>query len=368
MSGQTVRVPHSRPRLTVDLDALAENYRHVCDRLGAVPAGAAVKADAYGLGVEPVAQRLWAEGCREFFVANVDEGVELRGILSRANINVFDGAAPGTEDALVAHDLVPIVITLDQLSGWQATASRHGALLPVGVHFDTGINRTGLGRGDTATLIEERDRLDGLELRHVVSHLASADERTDQSERQLERFRAIRAAFPAGLASLANSAGIFRGAEFHFELGRPGIALYGGVPSDSLDRPLSTVVTLEAPILQIRDVDAGDEIGYGASYVADGPRVHAAVGVGYADGYHRRGSNLATAAIDGRAVPVVGRVSMDLTIVDVTDVPASQRAPGSMVELIGSSAPVERLATAAGTISYEVFTSLGSRYERVYRG
>jgi alanine racemase len=333
-----------------------------------VPAGAAVKADAYGLGIEPVARRLWAEGCREFFVANVDEGIELRGILPSADVSVFDGAAPGTEDALVAYDLVPIVISLDQLSGWQATASRHGGPLPVGVHFDTGINRTGLGRDETATLIEERSRLDGLGLRHVVSHLASADERTDQSERQLERFRAIRAAFPRGLASLANSAGIFRGAEFHFDLGRPGIALYGGVPSDSLDRPLSTVVTLEAPILQVRDVDEGDEVGYGATHVVAGPRIHAVIGVGYADGYHRSGSNLATAAIDGRPVPVVGRVSMDLTVIDVTGVPPAARMPGSMVELIGASAPVEQLAVAADTISYEVFTSLGSRYERVYRG
>jgi alanine racemase len=354
--------------LTVDLDALAENYRHVRERLAGVPAGAAVKADAYGLGIEPVARRLWSEGCREYFVANVDEGIELRGILPRADINVFDGAVPGTEDALVAHGLVPIVITLDQLSGWQAAASRQGAPLPVGVHFDTGINRTGLGRSETATLIDERARLDGLELRHVLSHLASADEPTDQSERQLERFRAVRAAFPTGLASLANSAGIFRGAEFHFDLGRPGLALYGGVPSGSLDRPLSTVVTLEAPILQVRDVDAGDEVGYGATHVVDRPRVHAVVGVGYADGYHRSGSNRAEAAIDGQAVPVVGRVSMDLTILDVTDVAPAARAPGSMVELIGRSASADRLAEAAGTISYEVFTSLGSRYERIYRG
>ncbi|MEZ5245398.1 MAG: alanine racemase [Acidimicrobiales bacterium] len=361
-------MPHSRPRLTVDLDALAENYRHVRERLAGVPAGAAVKADAYGLGIEPVARRLWSEGCGEFFVANVDEGIELRGILPQANINVFDGAAPGTEDALVVHGLVPVVITLDQLSGWQATASRRGVRLPVGVHFDTGINRTGLGRRDTATLMEEPDRLDGLDLRHVVSHLASADEPTDQSERQLERFRAIRAAFPGGLASLANSAGIFRGTEFHFDLGRPGIALYGGAPSDALDRPLSTVVTLEAPILQVREVETGDEIGYGATHVVDGPRVHAVVGLGYADGYHRAGSNRAEAVIEGQVVPVVGRVSMDLTILDVTDVPPAARAPGSMVELLGPVASVERLGAAAGTISYEVFTSLGSRYERVYLG
>lgn len=361
-------MPHSRPRLTVDLDALADNYRLVRDRLAGVPAGAAVKADAYGLGVEPVAQRLWAEGCREFFVANVDEGVELRRILSQAAINVFDGAVPGTEDALVAHGLVPIVISLDQLSGWQATAARNGSPLPVGLHFDTGINRTGLGSRDTATLAEERTRLDGLELRHVLSHLASADEPTDQSARQLERFRGIRAAFPGGVASLANSAGIFRGAEYHFDLGRPGIALYGGSPGAVMDPAPATVVTLEAPILQLRDVVAGDEVGYGATHVVDGPRVHAVVGVGYADGYHRSGSNRAEAAIGGRVVPVVGRVSMDLTILDVTDVAPAARTPGSMVELIGRHAPVDRLAQAAGTISYEVLTSLGSRYERVYQG
>ena len=368
MNGQTGPVPHSRPRLTVDLDALAENYRHVLDRLAGVSAGAAVKADAYGLGIEPVARRLWAEGCREFFVANVDEGIKLREILPEAEINVFDGAVPGTEDALVAHTLVPVVISLDQLSAWQAAAKRHGVALPVGVHFDTGINRTGLGAAETATLIDERSRIEGLELRHVVSHLASADEPTDQSERQLERFRVIRAAFPDGIASLANSAGIFRGAEFHFDLGRPGIALYGGAPSSSLDRPLSTVVTLEAPILQLRDVEAGDEVGYGATHVVDGPRVHAVVGVGYADGYHRAGSNAAEAAIAGQVVPVVGRVSMDLTILDVTDVAPAARTPGSMVELIGPTASVERLADAAGTISYEVLTALGPRYERVYRG
>ena len=356
-------------RLTVRLDAVRENYRRILAELAGVPAGAAVKADGYGLGAVPVSQGLWAEGCREFFVASLAEGVELRAALPDVAINVFNGAVPGTEHDLLANDLVPLVISPAQLHGWRAEARRAGRTLPVGLHFDTGMNRTGIPATEAAAILDDPSALDGLEIRHVMSHLASADEPdSTQPEEQLARFVEVRERFPQGVASLANSGGIFRGAEFHFDLTRPGIAIYGGAPFPGHDNPMRQTVVLEAPILQLRDVEPGDRVGYGATYDVTDPGRHAVVPVGYADGYPRSTSNSGSVTIAGHRAPIVGRVSMDLTIVDVTAVPARHLALGAPIELIGDHNPVDDVARAAGTIANEILTDLGRRYDRVHGG
>ena len=356
----------TRPRLTIRLDAVVDNYRRVRSLAGGADVGAAVKGDAYGLGLAPVTARLRDEGCREFFVANVDEGIELRALLPDGAVNVFNGAVPGTEDDLVAHRLVPLVISAGQLAGWRDTARRHETTLPVGIHVDTGMNRTGMTDAEFDAVAVDPSALAGLDVRHVLSHLACADEPdSTQPEEQLARFREVRRRLPLGTASLANSAGVFRHADFHFDLVRPGVALYGGSPVSGRPSPLRQTVVLEAPVLQVRHVGPGDRVGYGATYEVTRPETHAVVPVGYADGYHRAASNRGVASIGGVDVPIVGRVSMDLIVLDVSELAVRV---GDPVELIGDHRPVDAVADAAGTISYEILTSLGSRYERVYAG
>jgi alanine racemase len=359
-------MPLTRPRLTVRLDAVADNYRHVLATTGGVPAGAAVKGDAYGLGLAPVTRRLWDEGCREFFVANVDEGIALRAVLPDATINVFNGAMAGTEDELVAHGLVPIVITAGQLEAWRATARRHETVLPVGVHVDTGMHRTGMPPAEVDAVVADPEAFAGLALRHVMSHLASSDEPdSTQPEAQLERFLDTRRRLPGGVASLANSGGVFRDPAFHLDLVRPGIALYGGSPVAGEASPMRQTVVIDAPVIQVREVGPGDRVGYGATYEVVRDETHAVVPVGYADGFHRAASNRGRAAVGGLLVPIVGRVSMDLIVLDVTGVAVTV---GDTVELLGDACPVDAVAAAAGTISYEILTALGPRYERVYSG
>jgi len=354
----------ARPRLTVRLDALADNYQQVARVARTASVGAAVKGDAYGLGLEPVVRCLWAEGCREFFVANVDEGIAVRSLLADAAVNVFNGAMPGTEEALLEHRLVPLVISSTQLDLWAEMASKRNTRLPVGIHVDTGMHRTGMSTPEVDALIQDPALLDRFDVRHVFSHLASADDpESSQPEEQLTRFREIRRRLPGGIASLANSAGTFRSADFHFDLVRPGIALFGGSPVSGAPSPMRPTAVLEAPVLQLRDVVAGDRVGYGATYTADRAERHATVPVGYADGYHRSASGQGSAWVGGAMAPVVGRVSMDLIIVDVTGLAVEV---GDPVELLGEHCLVDDVAARAGTISYEILTSLGRRFERVY--
>ncbi len=359
------------------LGALKRNFARLDQESGASRTGAAVKADGYGLGATTVVRTLWDAGCREFFVASVDEGIEVRQALTEvaavgfddpsANINVFNGAMPGTTDELVAHDLVPLAISLEQLDGWRAAAAAAGRTLPVGLHFDTGMGRTGFTQKETSELIDSPHLLDGLDVRHVMSHMACADDRfSAQPEDQLERFRHLRTRFPAGMASLANSAGIFRSPDYHFDLVRPGISIYGGMPIAEEPNPMEHTIVLEAPILQIKEVRPGDKVGYGATYEIDTDTRHVVVPVGYADGYLRSASNTGSVAIGDTICPIVGRVSMDLTIIDASAVPEDQLHLGAPVEMIGSRRSVDEVAAVADTIANELLTELGSRYERVY--
>lgn len=359
--------------LTVDLDAVAANYRTLSDRLrpGAECAGV-VKADAYGLGLEPVAETLWRAGCRQFFVALTEEGIRLRAILPEARIHIFNGVEPDTAADTAAHGLIPVLSHPGQIETWAGAARAGKPPLPAFLQVETGMNRLGLSTAEAKDLAADPARVAGLALSGVMSHLACADEPPHpQNADQLAHFRemiAILAPLDPGPASLANSSGIFLGEAYHFDLARPGAALWGINPQPGNPNPMAQAVKLQGKILQTRVIDTPSAVGYGATHqVRRGERI-ATVGVGYADGFFRSLSNSANAFIGGIRVPVVGRVSMDLITIDVSAVPAEAAQPGALVDLISLEHPVDELAQEAGTIGYEVLTALGHRFERQYRG
>jgi alanine racemase len=351
----------SRPAtVRIDLDALARNYRMLRERARPGECSAVVKADAYGLGVERVAGRLLREGCRRFFVATLAEAQELRALAPDAEIGVFEGALASTASALAKIEARPVLSTLEQVERW---GNRGRALL----HLDTGMNRLGLRAADVAALAKRRELLDARTLDFVMTHLACADEpEHPMNAEQLARFAQMRALFPRVRSSIGNSAGTLIDAAHRGDLARPGIALYGGNPFNDRPNPMEAVVTLTAPILQLHDVGEPEPVGYGATYVAAPPARIAIVGIGYADGYPRNLGNRGTAAVDGRRVPVVGRVSMDLLSLDVTGLPRDGVEVGAAVELIGPAVGVDEVAAAADTISYEILTGLGRRLVRQY--
>jgi len=356
--------------LTVDLDAVAANYRLLVARAaGAVVAGV-MKADAYGLGMDRVAPTLVRAGCRVFFTAHLDEGVRLRGIVpADCTIHVLHGPPPGTAADFVAHRLIPVLNDPGQVREWSALCARLGRRLAAAVQVDSGMSRMGLSPADLAALGDPRDWLAPFEPVLLMSHLACADVPDHpMNARQRERFDAIRAAFPAIRASLANSSAVFLGADFRYDLVRPGAALYGINPQPGQANPLRQAVSLDARIVQVRTIDAGDAVGYGARYVADGTRRIATIAVGYADGWLRALSGRGCAYIDGVRVPIAGTVSMDSITLDVTGIPDARLQPGMTVELLGAHQHVDAVATEAGTIGYEVLTRLGARFERRYVG
>ena len=354
-------------RLTLDLDALAANHATLRGLAGGAEIAPAVKADAYGLGAEPVALRLWDEGARSFYVARLDEGVALRSILSdrTAAIYVLDGATPGSAPTLEAAGLTPVLNSLPQVEAWNSHA--RGRTLAAALHIDTGMNRLGLRPEEAVVLVGAMDRLKHVQVSLVVSHLACAGEPGHPlNARQLERFTEAAALFPDARRSLANSGGLFLGEAYCFDQARPGISLYGGGPEDRTDPRIKTVVTLEAPILQTRVVPRGESIGYGAAFVATQTTRVAIIAAGYADGVLRAAHPNGAVWFDGALRPMLGRVSMDLIAVDITDCDAAR--PGAMVEIIGPNRPVDDAAAAAGTTAYELLTRIAPRARRVVKG
>lgn len=351
--------------LTVDLDALARNYRLLRDTGGPAACGAVVKADAYGLGLEAVVPVLQASGCRHYFVANLEEGLRLKPLAADARIYVFAGPEPGEEAALREAGLVPVLNSLPQVQRWIDTGRRApGAAV---VHIDTGMTRLGLDAAEVQRLAGDPRTLARLDVELVMTHLACADEPEHPlNAAQLERFDALRAMLPAAKTCIGNSAGIFGGARYCGDLTRAGVALYGGNPFVARRNPMATVARLHSPILQVREVTEPVTVGYGATYGVEPPARLATVGAGYADGYPRALGNRGRVYLGGVLAPVVGRVSMDLLTIDVTGVPEDAVFPGAMVELLGEHVAIDALAEAADTISYELLTRLGARWRRRY--
>ncbi len=362
-------MPAARARLTIDLDALAANHAYFRGLAGAAEIAPVVKANAYGLGMAPVALRLWAEGARTFFVARLEEGEALRQALGAraAEILVLDGAAGGSAPRLVAAALTPVLNSPAQVEAYAIHARALGRALPCAIHIDTGINRLGFRPEEIEAVMASPDRLAGLDIGLVMSHLACADAPDHRlNPRQEGRFRKARALFPAARASLANTAGVFLGPAYWHEQARVGIGLYGGGPFGAPHPRIAPVVTLEAPILEIRALSAGDTVGYGAVFEAERAYRVAIVAAGYADGVPRAFARTGQAWFAGQMRRLLGRVSMDLLAIDVTG--CEEARPGAMVELLGPHVRLDEAAAAAGTVSYEILTGLGGRAQRVYLG
>lgn len=355
--------------LDIDLDAVTANWRFLAERVApAARCAAVVKADAYGLGMAKVALALARAGCKTFFVASLDEGLALRELLPRAQIALLNGLVVGAPADFVKAALVPVLNDLGQLRDWRAYAARRGGA-PAMLHVDTGMSRLGLPPKELRQVADEPQLLTGFSLALVVSHLACASEPAHPMNRaQLEAFRAARRLLPRAPASLAASSGIFLGGDFHFDVVRAGAALYGINPAPGRPNPMKPVLRLRAKILQVRDVDSGETVGYGATHRIDRPGRIATIAIGYADGWLRSSAHRGFARIAGKPAPVVGQISMDLVTLDVTGLDPGSVHPGAYVDLLDERYGVDDAAFAAQTIAYEVLTSLGSRFLRRYRG
>jgi alanine racemase len=341
-------------RLRIDLGALTANYA-LFQRAGRPGrTGAVIKADGYGLGAPPVAGALWSAGCRDFFVATVAEGAALRADLPDAAIYVFEGARGDTVLDLLSAGLTPVLNHPAQLDTWR----RAGGGLAAAVHVDTGMHRLGFPPDIRSSDVR------GVRVTLLITHLACADEPDHpMNRRQLDRLARVREVFPGVPVSIGSSAAMLQGAEFAGDLGRAGIGLYGGNPFARAPSPVAPVVTLEGRILQLRQVAAGESIGYGATFTAPAPMEVAVVGLGYGDGLPRLLSNRGEAVLHGRRCPIVGRISMDLTVIDVTGLEARLE---EWVEFLGPTVLVDEVAAWAETIAYEVLTGLGRRSAREF--
>jgi alanine racemase len=356
--------PHAAATLTIDLDAIAANFHLLAKMAAPAACAAVVKSDAYGLGMAPVVDRLHREGCGLFFVATLDEAIALRARFDTVEIVVFNGLLPEEAADYRAHDIHPTLNDLGQIADWAGHCVERGPL-PAAIHVDTGMSRLGLSKAEANTLLAEPERLMGFKTRYLLSHLACADTPDHPLNReQRAAFGEIARHFPETIASLAASSGIFLGREWHFGLVRPGVALYGGAPIADSENPMLPVVRLQAKVLQLRDVDSPETVGYGATHRFSGRRRLATIAAGYADGYLRGLSGRATAYAGDIALPLVGRVSMDLITLDVTAAPDLKT--GGMVDLIGPRYGIDALAADADTIGYEILTGLGPRYRRQY--
>lgn len=358
--------------LVIDLGALVANWQLLAARVAPARCGAVVKANAYGLGAERVVRALLKAGCREFFVALVDEGIWLRESLDidwpkDARVHVLHGPLPGAEQECLLYGLVPVLNSIPQIERWQALARKIGKPLPAAIQADTGMARLGISASDITRLLENASALDGIQPTLAMSHLVSAEDPADPvNALQLARFRDVRARLPGAAACLANSSGIFLGSEFHFDLVRPGAALYGVAPVNGSHNPMRAVVRVQAQLIQWREIATGEAVGYNHTWIASRPSRIATVSIGYADGYLRIGSNRAALRLDSTTLPVVGRISMDTVTVDVTEVAPDRLIPGLLFDVLDEVQDVNVLATQVGTNAYEILTNLGSRYRRHY--
>ncbi|WP_244610610.1 alanine racemase [Microvirga pakistanensis] len=363
--------------LHIDLAALASNWRTLRNAAGGAETAAVVKADAYGTGIEQAVPALAQAGCRTFFVAHLSEAVRVRAVAPGATIYVLNGLFPGTSPAYLRHGLRPVLGSFEEIEEWAAFCRAEGWRHAAAIHVDTGMNRLGLTVSQGLTL-RDRAELKDFETALLMSHFVSAEETGNPINlRQIEAFKAVRETLPGIPASLANSSGIFLEEKPHFDLVRPGYALYGGNPVPDRENPMRPVVGLEARIVQLRWVEEDETVGYNARWLALGRRRIATLSIGYADGYPRSASARGKSGeellagqvlVAGRPCPFAGNVSMDLITVDLTDIPENDVKRGDTVTMIGGSLTIDEVGRRAGTIGYEILTNLGRRYARTYHG
>lgn len=365
--------PSATGLLRINLDAIVANWRALSKIGMTSTCGAAVKADAYGCGANAVGRALAAAGCKTFFVANLDEARALRAATPNATIYVLGGLMPNTASVYPEIKAEPVIGDLNELAEWDAFRRKTGWHGGAAIHVDTGMNRLGISVANARTLAP-RIRAGDHGISLVMTHLACADTiHHPLTEKQVAAFREAISYFPGVPASLANSSGIFRGQQCHFDLMRPGAALYGINPTPETTNPMQPVVELKSRIVQIRNIDRGETVGYGATWTARRPSRIAVIATGYADGYFRAagssdGKRGADVIVGGQRCPVAGRVSMDLMSIDITDLPTGTVRRGELVTLIGDGITIDELAQHYGSIAYEVLTNLGNRYTRVYTG
>lgn len=355
--------------LTIDLDAVVHNYNVL--KAQAAPGArvsAVVKANGYGLGSVAIGRVLAAAGCRDFFVFSFEEGMELRAVLKEPRIFILSGFF-GNAEAYAAHNLIPALGSFAEIENYRKLAATLGRKLDACLNFNILMNRLGLNTQETEKLIADKNLLDGLNIIGVLSHFASADEDSPLNDQQNEIFEKIAKHFSGAEKSLSNSFGTFRNKKYHHNLLRPGMALYGLNPTPETKNPMKGVASLNLPVALLRTIHAGEGVGYGVTWKAEKETVLATVAAGYADGIFRSLSNKGALYWKGMRCPIRGRVSMDLTTVDISGVSENQRPkPGGMMELIGEHQSADDLANDAGTIGYEILTGLGRRYERIYVG
>jgi alanine racemase len=352
---------HHCATLEINLSSLKANYQLLKKKHTKQNIASVVKANAYGLGVATISKTLWNEGCRQFFVATVEEGIELRAVLPDAWIGVFHGLFEGEEKEYAQHKLVPVLNDLGQVERFVKQLQVASCKLQAILHIDTGITRLGVCESELKQLPSN------LPLQLIISHLACAnDPENPKNAQQLDVFKRALEKFPGAKASFANSSGLYLSPNYHFDLARPGCALYGISPAN-IARGIAPVATLSAPFLQVKTLGHDETVGYGATYNAKkGSRI-AIVGMGYADGYFRLLGNMGIACVVGHKVPVIGRVSMDMLALDLSDVPDSLITSTTRAEFINDKQTVNDIAHMAGTIGYEVFTRIGRRVERIYK-
>ena len=358
--------------LRIDLLALQNNWRRLNEQAGPAECGAAVKAAGYGLGLEPVVKALAQAGCKTFFVALPQEGEQVRAVDPEARIFVLNGLMDGHADYYHYHRLIPVLSSPEQINQWGDYCQTNEVRLAAGIHIETGINRLGLSEKQTRQLASQPAVFSTFRLALVMSHLACADVPGDpMNNEQREKFDQLRALLPDAPASLANSPGTFLGEGFVYDMVRPGIALYGGNPFGGRANPMAAVVHLYAPLLQVREICTGESVGYGASWTAKRASRIGVIGAGYGDGIPRSLSSPAKEGpacvfVAGHYAPIIGRVSMDLITIDLSDVPVESIREGLQVELMGNNVSADDVAHWADTIPYEILTRLGSRYTRLY--
>jgi alanine racemase len=353
--------------LTIDLSAIVSNWRSVCAAAG-VPAAAVVKANGYGLGAVPVSRALAMAGCSRFFVAHLEEGVQLRAALPDVEIAILNGLLPDAEAVYQAHRLMPVLNDPGQIDRWLAFCRSQGATLPALLQIDTGMNRLGMTAGEWGAVALKSEVM-AFPWTALISHLACADVPDHpMNATQLRLFNAACAMAPGLKTSLSASSGSFLGPDFAFDFVRPGAALYGVNPHPGFPNRLTNPVLLDARILQVREIDGGSPVGYGATHKTSGRAKIATIALGYADGFLRSGSGHGNVMIGRWLAPIIGRISMDLITIDVTQVPVETLEKTGWVNVIGEFRTLDDVATDAGSISYEILTSLGERFDRRYIG
>jgi alanine racemase len=365
--------------LVIDLEAVRYNYRYIQSLAPDTEIAVSIKSDAYGLGASMIAKTLASIGCKTFFVATIDEGVKLRSDFPNTEIVILNGPTANSEQLFIKHELTPTLNSLSQINTWKSLKNNNTSCKAAYLQVDTGMSRLGLSINDVSQLCSNGHTLNGLDIAVIMSHLSSADNAKSSINKQqllLLNTLATQLSEITGpvRVSLANSAGSLLGANYHLDMIRSGASIYGLKATKSSQDPIRQVVHLFAQIIQVRKVDYPSTVGYGATHKIHRPSKIATLAIGYADGYLRAAGqlnkkdtkSLATTFINGKAAPIVGRISMDLITIDVSEIPEAE--PETYVELIGNNYSVDDLADVSGTIGYEILTRLGQRHHRIYKG